>query len=53
MGPIDNPDTVVDTRLRVKGIAGLRVIDAGVMPAVRYLFSALCGACIGHHSPVA
>jgi choline dehydrogenase-like flavoprotein len=28
MGP------VVDERLRVKGVAGLRVIDASVMPAV-------------------
>jgi choline dehydrogenase len=26
--------TVVDARLRVKGVAGLRVIDASVMPAV-------------------
>jgi choline dehydrogenase-like flavoprotein len=26
--------TVVDERLRVKGVAGLRVIDASVMPAV-------------------
>lgn len=32
MGPGDN--AVVDTRLRVKGIQGLRVIDASVMPAI-------------------
>jgi choline dehydrogenase len=25
---------VVDSRLRVRGIAGLRVVDAGVMPTI-------------------
>ncbi|MFM8346391.1 MAG: GMC oxidoreductase, partial [Betaproteobacteria bacterium] len=25
---------VVDTRLRVKGVAGLRVVDASVMPTI-------------------
>ena len=32
MGP--GPDDVVDTRLRVRGIAGLRVADASVMPSI-------------------
>ena len=32
MGPGDN--AVVDARLRVKGLEGLRVIDASVMPAI-------------------
>ncbi len=38
MGRLDDPLTVVDSRLRVRGpggvIAGLRVVDAGVMPLI-------------------
>ena len=32
MGRDDDPMAVVDSRLRVRGVAGLRVVDAGVMP---------------------
>ena len=34
MGPPDDPRTVVDPQLRVVGIAGLRVVDCGVMPTL-------------------
>ena len=34
MGPDSDPMAVVDTRLRVKGLGRLRVIDASVMPNV-------------------
>jgi choline dehydrogenase len=34
MGRADDPTAVVDTQLRVRGIEGLRVIDASVMPTI-------------------
>lgn len=34
MGPDDDPMAVVDAQLRVRGIEGLRIADASVMPAV-------------------
>lgn len=34
MGPQHDPEAVVDPRLKVYGIKGLRVIDASIMPQV-------------------
>lgn len=34
MGPVSDPGAVVDHRLKIHGLAGLRVIDASVMPVI-------------------
>ena len=34
MGRADDTTAVVDSHLRVRGVAGLRVVDAGVMPLI-------------------
>ncbi|KAK5638563.1 hypothetical protein RI129_012858 [Pyrocoelia pectoralis] len=34
MGPRTDPDAVVDSRLRVHGIKGVRVIDGSIMPSI-------------------
>ena len=34
MGGADDPAAVVDVRLKVRGVAGLRVVDAGIMPRI-------------------
>lgn len=34
MGAVEDPRTVVDPELRVKGVKGLRVVDASIMPYI-------------------
>jgi choline dehydrogenase len=34
MGKEDDPMAVVNSQLQVRGIRGLRVVDAGVMPTI-------------------
>jgi choline dehydrogenase len=34
MGAESDPMAVLDARLRVRGVAGLRVVDAGAMPTI-------------------
>jgi choline dehydrogenase len=34
MGRDDDPAAVLDARLRVRGVAGLRVVDASAMPVI-------------------
>jgi choline dehydrogenase-like flavoprotein len=34
MGRADDPDAVVDNSGRLRGVSGLRVVDASIMPAI-------------------
>jgi choline dehydrogenase len=34
MGKLDDPMAVIDSELHVKGVRGLRVVDASIMPFI-------------------
>ncbi|XSG84137.1 MAG: GMC family oxidoreductase [Methylohalobius sp. ZOD2] len=38
MGPVDDPLAVVDSRFRVRGVKGLRIVDASVFPRIPGFF---------------
>jgi choline dehydrogenase len=40
IGAADDPDAVLDARFRVKGVRGLRVVDASVFPKIPGLYIA-------------
>lgn len=44
MGKADDPGAVVDSNLRVRGVKGLRIADASIMPNI--VLSNINAACI-------
>lgn len=40
MGAVDDPGAVVDSRFRVRGVSGLRIVDASVFPRIPGFFVA-------------
>jgi choline dehydrogenase len=49
MGPLDDPQSVVDPDGRVKGVEGLRVVDASIMPEVPHANTHLTTVMIAEH----
>jgi choline dehydrogenase len=49
MGDANDRDAVVDPQLRVRGVEGLRVIDASVMPQVTSANTNAASLMIGEH----
>jgi choline dehydrogenase len=50
MGPASDPGAVVDQELRVRGVAGLRVVDTSVMPRVTSRGPAATAVMIGERA---
>lgn len=50
MGSVDDPRTVVDPELRVRGVVGLRVADASVMPSLIRGHTMAPSVFIGHRA---
>jgi len=50
MGPASDPGAVVDQHLRVRGVAGLRVVDTSVMPQVTSRGPAATAVAIGERA---
>ncbi|SEP02633.1 mycofactocin dehydrogenase MftG [Trujillonella endophytica] len=50
MGPDDDPGAVVDGRLRVRGVAGLRVVDTSVLPRVPSRGTAATAVMVGERA---
>jgi choline dehydrogenase len=50
MGPPGDPDAVVDDRCRVRGVSGLRVVDASIVPVALRAPAALTCMMLGEHA---
>ena len=50
MGPPGDPDAVVDHAGRVHGMAGLRVVDASIMPSIPAANTNLPTMMVGAHT---
>jgi choline dehydrogenase-like flavoprotein len=50
MGPDTDPGAVVDQRLRVRGVGGLRVVDTSVMPRVTSRGTAATAVMLGERA---
>ena len=50
MGPDNDPGAVVDQQLRVRGVAGLRVVDTSVLPWVPSRGTAAAAVMLGERA---
>jgi choline dehydrogenase-like flavoprotein len=49
MGPLEEPHAVVDLEGRVRGVEGLRVVDASIMPEVPRANTHLTAVMLAEH----